>query len=166
VSDVLAELAPHYFQVAYVVRDIAEAEAFFQRTMGVKKFTRLADIAFGEACEFRGQPADFVAHLSLGYLKDTQLELIENVRGDSLYSEFLQQKGPGLHHVAFLVPDFTQAVTDLSAGGLTLAARGAITPGNEFAYFDCEGPGFSVIELLGFDEATRGFMDMLRQQSQ
>jgi methylmalonyl-CoA/ethylmalonyl-CoA epimerase len=149
-----------------VVRDIAEAEAFFQRSMGVKKFTRLENMEFGEGCEFRGKPADFAAHLSLGYLKDTQLELIEQIRGDSLYQEFLDQKGPGLHHVAFLVPDFEQTVSDLEAGGLNLAAHGSISPGNDFAYFDCEGPGFSVIELLGFDEATRGFMEMLRQQSQ
>jgi len=165
-SEVLAELAPHYFQIAYVVRDIAEGEAFFQKTMGVKKFTRLENITFAEGCEMRGKPADCTAHLSLGYLKDIQLELIEHVRGESLYREFLDQKGPGLHHVAFLVPDFGQTIADLQSGGLPLAAHGSIGPGNEFAYFDCEGPGFSVIEILGFDEATRGFMDALRQQSQ
>jgi catechol 2,3-dioxygenase-like lactoylglutathione lyase family enzyme len=163
-SDVLANLAPYYFQIAYVVNDMAEAETFFQRTMGVKKFTRLDGITMREGCAFRGKPADSVANLSLGYLKDIQLELIEHVRGESLYSEFLADKGPGLHHVAFLVDDFAKTVGDLEGGGLTLAANGSITPGNDFAYFDCQGPGFSVIEILGFDEGTRGFMEMLRQQ--
>jgi catechol 2,3-dioxygenase-like lactoylglutathione lyase family enzyme len=164
-SDVLADLAPHYFQVAYVVPDIEAAEAFFQRTMGVTKFTRLANIEMGEGCTFRGQPADYAAHLSLGWLGDTQLELIEHVRGESLYSEFLGSHGPGLHHIAFLVPDFDAAVDGLAGGGLELLARGSIGTGNQFAYFDCQGPGFSVVELLGFDEATIGFMEMLRQQS-
>ncbi len=163
--DALAELAPHYFQVAYVVEDIAEAEAWFQRTMGVKQFTRMADIPFKDGCTFRGEPGDWVAHLSLGYLGDVQLELVEHVAGESLYSEFLAAKGPGLHHVAFLVPDYAATLAGLSGGGLPLLAKGALGPGSQFAYFDCAGPGFSVIEILGFDEATRGFMEMLKQQS-
>ena len=164
-TDVLADLAPHYFQVAYVVSDIAEAESWFKRTMGIKQFTRMADIAFNEGCTFRGAPGDWVAHLSLGYLGDVQLELVEHVRGESLYSEFLADKGPGLHHIAFLVPDFDATLRGLERGGVPLLSQGSIGPGSHFAYFDCAGPGFSVVEILGFDEATRGFMEMLKQQS-
>ncbi len=38
-------------------------------------------------------------------------------------------------------------------------------PGNEFAYFDCEAHGTSLIEILGFDEAMHGFMNQLKQAS-
>lgn len=162
---VAAGLAPHFFQVAYVVRDIEASEAWFQQMMGVPVFTRLPNITLGDNCLYRGKPADSSMHLSLGYLKDIQLELIEPVQGDSLYTEFLDQKGPGLHHIAFLVPDFDATISDLQAKGLDLILKGALTPGNEFAYFDCEGPGYSVLEILGFDEGTRAFMDQLRRQS-
>jgi catechol 2,3-dioxygenase-like lactoylglutathione lyase family enzyme len=162
-TEVLAELAPHFFQVAYVVPEIASAERFFERTLGVRGFTRLADVHLAEGCEHRGRPADCVVHLSLGWLGDTQVELIESVRGESIYAEHLDQKGPGLHHVAFLVPDFDAVTEAFGRGALTLASRGALGAGMRFAYYDCQGPGFSLIEILDFDQPTRDFMDGLRR---
>lgn len=158
-------LAPHFFQVAYVVRDIAEAEANFQRWLGVPSWFRMNDMEFGADCSYRGAPSDSAAHLSVGWLRDTQIELIEPLRGESLYREFLDAKGPGLHHVAFDVPDFDAAIAALSADGLPLLAKGRVGPGSEFAYFDCEAAGASVVEILGFDDAIRGFMDTLRRKS-
>ena len=164
-SDVVAELAPHFFQVAFVVRDLEASEHWFQRLLGVPSFTRLNGICLGEGCEYRGQPSDSEANLSLGYLGDTQLELIEPVRGPSLYTEFLEKNNPGLHHVAFLVPDFEASVEALRSDGLALLCKGQLGPGSQFAYFDCESEGASVVELLGFDEATRGFMAALKAKS-
>jgi methylmalonyl-CoA/ethylmalonyl-CoA epimerase len=161
----IGALAPHFFQVAYVVRDLAESEASFERWLGVPSWFRMENMEFGDDCSHRGRPADFAAHLSVGWLRDTQIELIEPLRGDSLYQEFLDAKGPGLHHVAFDVPDFAAAVEALAADGLALLAKGRVGPGSEFAYFDCEAAGASVIEILGFDAAIRGFMDTLRRQS-
>ncbi len=164
-SDAVSRLAPYYFQVAYVVREIEAAENWFKQVMGVPTFTRMSNISHGEGVEFRGRQACNTMHLSLAYMKDTQLELIEHVSGDSIYAEHLEKKGPGLHHVAFLVPDFEATVSELQQSDLELVVKGSAGPGSDFAYFDCEGPGYSTIEILGFDEATRGFMEALRQQS-
>ena len=158
-------LAPHFFQVAYVVRDVAEAEARFQQWLGVPSWFRLESMEFGADCSYRGRPADFAAHLAIGWLRDTQVELIEPLRGESLYREFLDTQGPGLHHIAFDVPDFDASVAALSESGLELLAKGHVGPGSEFAYFDCEAAGASVVEILGFDDAVHGMMDDLRRQS-
>ncbi len=164
-TDVLADLAPHFFQVAYVVPEIASAEDWFQRTLGVRGFTRLADVHLAAGCEYRGQPSDCLLHLSLGSLGDTQVELIESVRGESIYTEHLRDRGPGLHHVAFLVPDFDAVLEGMARGQIPLASRGALGPGMRFAYFDCQGPGFSLVEILDFDRATRDFMSTLRERA-
>lgn len=158
-------LAPYFFQVAYVVRDIAEAETRFQQWLGVPSWFRMDNMEFGADCSYRGRPSDSAAHLSVGWLRDTQVELIEALRGESLYREFLETKGPGLHHIAFDVPDFAATIAALSEAGLELLAKGRVGPGSEFAYFDCETAGASVVEILGFDDAIRSFMDSLRQQS-
>ena len=51
----------------------------------------MPDVHFGpDTCTYRGAPADFVANISLSYAGDMQLELIEPVSGDSIYSEFLR----------------------------------------------------------------------------
>jgi methylmalonyl-CoA/ethylmalonyl-CoA epimerase len=161
-SDVLRSIAPHFFQVAYVVRDVAAAEAWFQAILGVPSWFRMENVAFGADCSFRGRPSDSAAHLSIGYLRATQVELIEPLRGESLYAEFLEARGPGLHHLAFDVPDFSATVAALRESGLDLIAQGRVGPGNEFAYFDCETGGASVIEILGFDDGVRAFMDRLK----
>ncbi len=161
----LDAIAQHFVQFAYVVRDIAATEAWFRETLGVPAWTRMENMAFGADCSYRGRPADYVAHISLGYMRDTQIELIEPVRGESLYSEFVESKGPGLHHVAFDVPDFDATVDALDASGLELLTRGQMGPGSQFAYFDCESAETSVIEILGFDEGMRAFMEQLKKQS-
>jgi len=164
-TDVLETLAPHFFQVAYVVRDLPAAEQWFQKVMGVPRFLRMENVTLGDTCRYRGRPANSSMHLALGYVRDTQIELIESVRGPSIYTEFLDAKGPGLHHVAFAVPDFGAALAQLRAGGLEPVLEGALDTGMrvDFAYFDCETAGASVIELLGFDAAARTFMEQLKR---
>ena len=162
-STVLDAIAAHFFQVAYVVRDLQAAEAWFQRILGVPSWFRMENVAFGADCSYRGRPSDSAVHLSIGYLRETQIELIEPIRGESLYTEFLESKGPGLHHLAFDVPDFPATVAALRESGLELVAQGSVGPGSEFAYFDCETAGTSVIEILGFDAGVRAFMKQLEQ---
>ncbi len=161
----LEAISQHFVQFAYVVRDIAAAEAWFQNVLGVPTWTRMENMPFGADCSHRGAPADYAAHLSLGYMRDAQVELIEPVRGESLYTEFLKSRGPGLHHIAFDVPDFGATVAALEDSGLELLAKGQMGPGSQFAYFDCESAQTSVIEILGFDEGTRAFMGQLKKQS-
>jgi len=165
VSNALTKLAPHFFQVAWVVEDVAVAEGWFQRFLGTSAFTRLDEVVLGEGCRYRGQPSDCAVRISLGWLGETQVELIQPLRGEGLYGEALAKRGPGLHHVAFLVPDFDATVAALQNDGLPLAADGRLGPGNRFAYFDCEAPGLSLIEILGFDDATRAFIQQLKQQA-
>jgi catechol 2,3-dioxygenase-like lactoylglutathione lyase family enzyme len=162
----LEAVAPYFYQVSYVVRDMGASEAWFQKIFGVPTWVRMENVAFGADCSYRGRPADSAAHLSIGYMHDTQIELIEPVRGESLYAEFLESKGPGLHHLAFDVPDFPATVAALCESGLELLAKGQVGPGSEFAYFDCESAGASVIEVLGFDDGIRAFMAQLKQRSE
>ena len=162
---VLDAIAAHFFQVAYVVRDLPAAEAWFQKILGVPSWFRMENLAFGADCSYRGRPSDYAAHLSIGYLRETQIELIEPIRGESLYREFLERKGPGLHHLAFDVPDFPATVAALSESGLELVVQGRVGPGSEFAYFDSDTAGTSVIEILGFDDGVRAFMKQLKQAS-
>ena len=158
-------IAPHFCQIGYVVRDLQAAEAWFEQTLGVPSFFRMENVTFGADCSYRGRPYDAAVHISLGYLGETQIELIQPVRGASPYTEFLEQKGPGLHHLAFDVPDFAATVDALRKSGLELVAQGRMGPGSEFAYFDCEAHGTSLIEILGFDETMHGFMNQLKQTS-
>lgn len=158
----LDALAAHYFQIAWVVRDLDAAEEWFGRVMGVPAWARF-DVVLGEESRYRGRPADSAMRLSLGYAGEVQVELIESQRGPSIYTEFLERKGPGLHHVAFAVPDFDATVARLREQGLPELSSGTLGGGSvKFAYFDCEEAGASVIEILGFDAATTDAMAQMK----
>ena len=142
-------------QLAWVVDDLDRAERGFPAT----SWTRLPDIHFGpETCRLRGAPADFVAHISLAYVGDLQLELIEPVRGDSIYTEFLAAQGPGLHHACWEVEDLEAALA-----GTEPVQSGALADDEiRFAYVEPGPPGFAAIELAQIGPGIRAFYDSLR----
>lgn len=164
-------LAPSGFgpviQTAYVVEDIAATEAFFTAQFGVRPWTRLPHVEFGpRTCEYRGEPADFTAHIALGYLGEMQLELIQPVRGVSIYTDFLASNGPGLHHVCVEPTDFTQTLYDAEANGATVTQRGTMGDGAmEFAYLEAPHLGIGCIELVRIGAPMRAFFDALKAQA-
>jgi methylmalonyl-CoA epimerase len=57
------------------------------------------------------------AFLDLG---TAELELIAPTRSDTPLSKFLAERGPGLHHIAYAVPDIKKALSEAAAAGLEL----------------------------------------------
>ncbi len=155
-----------FFQVAYVVPDLGEAEEWFRRTMGVGYFERMEGVELGDTCRHRGAVSDATLDLSIGYLGDTQLELVRPARGASIHREFLDAGGRGLHHLGFVVEDFSATIGHLGQLGMSPVADGVLETGMrvEFAYFECTDVYASVIEVLGFDDAARAFMEDLRRK--
>lgn len=122
-----------------------------------------------DTCRFRGRPADFVADVSLSYAGDTQLEIITPVRGESLYAEFLDRCGPGLHHVCREVVDadaFDAAVRDAESHGATVVADGVMAGGMRFAYVSAEDAGVPYIEIACLSDDIRTFFDHVKQEQQ
>lgn len=154
-------------QTAWVVEDVEATEQFFVDHLGVRKWIRIPDVHFGPAdCEYRGKPADFVAHISLSHLADMQLELIQPVRGDSIYTEFLARGGPGLHHVCFETDDLAATLEAAAAGGVEVAQRGSMAGGGiEFAYLDGAAAGAPYLELAQIGPDMRQFYDYVKAET-
>lgn len=164
-SEELARIAPYFCQLSYVVCDLDRAQRWFQSALGVPYFSTLRLTLGPPNFRCRNQPAEMSADVSHGYFGEIQVEIIRPVSDGSIYSDFLQQKGPGLHHVGFLVPDYTATVNRLIASGLPVLQDGAVTEGFrvDFTYFDCEFAGASVVEILGADHAARSYFDEVRR---
>ncbi|MFW0787702.1 VOC family protein [Gordonia sp. CPCC 206044] len=145
-------------QVAWVVEDIAATEELLTGLCGAGRWMRMPNVEFGANCEYRGNPADFVTHVSLSYVGDMQLELIEPVSGESVYTEFLARSGPGLHHVCFEPEDFDNAVDDARGRDISIPLHGEIGDGTmRFAYLDCSAAGVPYIELAEISPTMRAF---------
>ena len=158
-----AHLAAGHHQVAFVVRDIAAAERFFIEKMGLPGFFRIEDIPIYESL-YRGRPGDCHMSLSLGYAGDTQFELVQPLSGSSIYTDFLNAKGEGLHHLGFIVEDEAKVTADFAANGFGVIQSGRLgtNPGMRFVYFDTEAAIGAVMEALFLDEETRRLFDRVK----
>jgi methylmalonyl-CoA/ethylmalonyl-CoA epimerase len=52
-----------------------------------------------------------------------RIELIQPAGADSTVQKFLDKRGPGLHHIAYRVPDIEAALARLAAAGIRLIDR-------------------------------------------
>lgn len=157
-------------QIAWVTDDQDATEQALTAMLGARRWVRMPGVHFGpDTCRFRGAPADFVADVSLSYAGDTQLEIITPVRGASLYAEFLDRHGPGLHHICVEAPDdaaFDAAVGDAQRTGASLVCEGVMAGGMRFAYVSAEHAGVPYLEIAYVPAEIRSFFDYVKQEQQ
>lgn len=156
-------------QIAWVTRDLDATEAALTTLLGARKWIRMPDVHFGpDTCVHRGAPADYRADISLSYAGDTQLELIAPTSGESIYTEFLDESGPGLHHICVEAADaeaFEAALADAEATA-PVVARGEMPGGMKFAYVAAPAAGVPYLEIAFVPDAIRKFYDYVKQEQQ
>lgn len=150
------------FQICWVVDDIAAAEREFSEKWGVQRWLRMPDLHFGpETTTYRGERADYTAHIALGYSGTQQIELIQPVSGNNLYTEFLESNGVGVHHVAYVPVDYEETLAEAERRGMPVLQQGRIGgAGMEFAYLD-GGPLGGYIELMKLTPEIRLMFESL-----
>ncbi|MCW2782390.1 MAG: lactoylglutathione lyase [Marmoricola sp.] len=151
-------------QIAWVTDDIDATERLLSEQYGVGEWMRIPDVHFGpEDCTYRGAPADFTAHIALGYSGDLQLELIQPVTGESIYTEFLAGNAPGLHHVCFTTEDIEAACAAAVAAGQEVVQRGSMMGGAmEFAYVAAPSAGAPYIEIARIGPDIQALFDAVK----
>ena len=93
--------------IAVAVNNLEEALTFYQNSLG------LTCIGI-ETVQEQGVR---VAKLEVG---NTHIELLEPLSPESPVGKFLQQKGPGLHHICIGVSDINFELSDLKAKQIKL----------------------------------------------
>ena len=97
----------------------------------------------------RGESIPYSFKAAMAKTGNTLWELIEPVDGPSIYKEFLDAHGEGLHHV--LVEhdtlDFEQAIQKFTERGCPVLMEGRMGE-VRFAYLSTEGPLKTVMEVV------------------
>ncbi|MFO7261615.1 MAG: methylmalonyl-CoA epimerase [bacterium] len=123
--------------VGIAVRSIAEALPLFQLITG----------GDGSPTEQVADQGVAVAFVGSG---PARLELIEPITPDSPVARFLERRGPGLHHLAYAVPDIAAALDRLRRAGIRLVDQeprlGA--HGRRVAFLHPASTGGVLIELV------------------
>lgn len=90
-----------------VVRDLEEAVYVYEQGMSL-------EVTHRETLDDQGVE---IVSLEVG---ESAVELMVPIRGDSPVAKFLEDKGPGIHHVAYAVEDIEEALGDARDAGFRL----------------------------------------------
>ncbi|BBX43739.1 VOC family protein [Mycobacterium simiae] len=157
-------------QIAWVTADLAATEKALTGLLGARKWVRIPDVHFApDRCSYHGKPADFVANISLSYLGDMQLELIEPVRGENVYSDFLRESGPGLHHICMAAEtpeQFDAALADAASRGASVVQQGVMPGGIQFAYVSLPQGGVPYLEIAYISPDMKALYEHIKQEQQ
>jgi hypothetical protein len=155
-------------QIAWVTDDLDATALALTSLLGAKKWIRLPGVPFGpDTCTYRGKPADFVADIALSYAGDMQLELIAPVQGESIYAEFIDRSGPGLHHICIEADDVAAlhtAVQEAERHGSPVVQQGLMPGGLRFAYVSAAQAGVPYLEIAYISTEMRAFFDYVKRE--
>jgi 4-hydroxyphenylpyruvate dioxygenase-like putative hemolysin len=98
-----------------------------------------------------GKPAEYKMRVALSHIGSLRIELIEPLEGDTVYSEFVEKHGYGIHHVGVLTDNMQQAIERATQAGFEMTQDGAgFGPDDDghYAYLDTEDLIGTTIELI------------------
>jgi methylmalonyl-CoA/ethylmalonyl-CoA epimerase len=144
-------------QIAIVVRDIDAALEAYHRALGwgpwnvyEHKPPALHDTYL------HGEPVEYTMIGAEAHVGDIVVELLQPVEGPSIYKEWLEEHGEGLHHVAVMraTPEESDETMQHFAGlGAEVLMEGRIGESIHFYYLDT-GPLLKVIIESGTGHAV------------
>ncbi|MCR5475349.1 MAG: VOC family protein [Lachnospiraceae bacterium] len=138
-------------QVGFIVEDVEKTKKEWADFLGlpVPETQPIGDYEVTQT-RYRGEPAP-EAYCYMAFFDvnpGLQIELIQPNDKPSTWRDFLNEKGEGMHHLAFSVKDSAARVADAEAAGLKLIQHGTYGDGGgEYNYL--EAPHLKcIIELL------------------
>jgi methylmalonyl-CoA/ethylmalonyl-CoA epimerase len=101
---------------------------------------------------YDGKPATVSCRLAMFKFGNIDVEFLEPGPEKSAWRDLLEQKGPGVHHIAFKTRNMTNRRTYLTGKGFKELQRAEFDGGNgRYAYFDTIPQLGIQLELLEFD---------------
>ena len=138
------------FHIGWVVRDCAAAQEELSARLGAGPFLSMGEESRFDQVLVHGKPVPVTLKIAFCALGGVLVELLEPLDDRSPHAAFLAERGEGMHHLAFVVPDFDEQLAAARSANpdLSLLIDGT-GPGNPFrwVYLDGSNARDTVIEL-------------------
>jgi len=147
----LSFLAQGVDQIGYVVQDIDKTAEHYWKRLGVGPwhfYTYRKPLV--RYMTRYGKPADYAMRIAHSLLGPTRIELIQQIAGDTVYSDFIREHGYGVHHLGVLVTDMGAAIREAEGAGYHVTMEGAgygADGDGRYAYLDTETELGTTLEL-------------------
>jgi methylmalonyl-CoA/ethylmalonyl-CoA epimerase len=89
--------------------------------------------------------------VALSYFGPMRIELIELDQGETIYADFVEGHGYGLHHLGVLIDDMPAALEQARAAGIEMIQDGSGFGSHgdgHYAYLDTQGKFGFTLELI------------------
>lgn len=145
-----------YMHVGVVVENIEAALEKMQKVFNLEGYT-ITDFPPREMKKedvqlfYRGKKNWFTARFCFIKMGHSEIELIEPVEGESVWRDFLNEKGEGVHHLKYEVDSLNEAIRYFKEKGIPCCQYGSAVGrnlGKTWAYFDTTRELGYVIEVL------------------
>ncbi len=139
-------------QVCILVPDIEKAVENFVKVFGIGPFHFYT---YGKPLVKRmtrnGEPTEYKMKVALSYFGNMRLELIQPLEGDTVYKEFIEKHGYGIHHLGILTDNMQESIDKAAIAGIKMTMDGAgFGPDDDghYAYLDTEPLIHTTLELI------------------
>jgi methylmalonyl-CoA/ethylmalonyl-CoA epimerase len=139
-------------QICIIVPDIDQAVKNFHEKFGVGPWHFYS---YGKPLVKRmtrdGKPIEYRMKVALSNIGPMRIELIEPLEGDTVYKEFVEKHGYGIHHLGILTDNMQQSIKEAAEAGIAMTMDGAgFGPDDDghYAYLDTEPLIHTTIELI------------------
>ncbi len=139
-------------QIAILVPDIDKAVENYWKRFGIGPWHIYT---YGKPLVKRmtrnGKPYDYKMKVALSYIGKMRIELIEPLEGDTVYSEFIEEHGYGMHHIGVLTDNMQESLEQAEECGIAMTQDGAgFGPDDDghYAYLDTENLLGTTVELI------------------
>jgi methylmalonyl-CoA/ethylmalonyl-CoA epimerase len=139
-------------QVAVVVKNLDEAMKKYWEVYGIGPWTIYTfNPSTVSNMIIRNKREDYAMRLALCNIGAVQWELIEPLDDKSIYAEFLKKHGEGLHHVAFAVENYDEAMAYFKERGIGVL-QGGTWHGLTYTYLESEDTMSMIAEIYNMPE--------------
>ena len=122
--------------------------ANFQRYFGIGPFKEFKPNYYNKF--YRGKPEDFEVYLAFGRAGRMVYELIQVLRGKTIYEEFLSKHDEGIHHLGYDIENLSMWIKKYQKIGIK-PLMSAERVGLKWAYFNTPGVVVELIERSSND---------------
>jgi len=135
--------------IGFVFRDVEKTAEMLSNYLGIRDWRILTiepPILYDTI--FHGQKISHSFKIAMAQLNGIKIELLMPVKGESVYTEFLREKGEGFHHICYLFSsevEFEEMKEKLENKGGKVIQSGRIKERTFYCYIEKEG---IVLELL------------------
>ncbi|MCF8381651.1 MAG: methylmalonyl-CoA epimerase [Bacteroidales bacterium] len=97
----------HIEHIGIAVSNLEESIEYYEKVLGL-------------SCYAIEEVADQKVKTAFFKVGDTKIELLESTDPEGPIGKFVEKKGPGIHHIAFAMPDVEKALSDAEKNGVQL----------------------------------------------